>query len=124
MKTELDKIDAKDKGPYLAIYQSLGQVPYVAPARPGQHSHIYGGRGGFVQGGIIDEPEFAEFRKILGLGKKHWPDAEHLFEAIKAGVSYFVTADYRSILKHRPILESRFPVKLRDPTEFVIEMGW
>src|SRR5258708_1880384 len=94
MKTELDRIDAKDRGPYLAIYHSLGQVPYVAPARPGQRSYIYGGRGGFVQGGIMDEPEFAEFRQILGLGKKHWPDAEHLFEATKAGVSDFVTANY------------------------------
>jgi hypothetical protein len=124
MKTELDKIDAKDREPYLAIYQSLGQVPYVPPARPGQGAYIYGGRGGFVQGGIVDEPDFANLRQILGVGKKHWPDAEHVFEAIKAGVPYFVTADYRSILKHRDKVESSFPIKLRDPAELVAEMGW
>lgn len=124
MKVELDKIDAKDRGPHLAIYVSLGQVPYVPPSRPGQRSNIYGGRGGFVQGGIIDEPDFSQLRQMLGLGKKHWPDAEHLFEAIKAGVAYFVTADYKSILKHRAKVESAFPIKLRDPTDFVSEMGW
>jgi hypothetical protein len=124
MKTELDKIDANDRGPYLAIYQSLGQVPYLAPARPGQRSYIYGGRRGFVQGGIIDEPDFASLRQILGLGNKHWPDAEHLFEAITAGVQYFVTADYNSILKHRTKVESGFPIRLRDPSEFVTEMSW
>jgi len=34
-----------------------------------------------MQGGIIDEHDFAQLRQILGTGQKHLLDAEHIFQA-------------------------------------------
>jgi hypothetical protein len=125
MKSELEKIDPQNRAPYLSIYQSLVQVPYAAPSRRGQTHFVHGGLGGMVQGGIVDEPDFARLRQILGLGAKHLPDAEHIFEPINAKIPYFITADRRSILNHQATVEAAFPaIKLRDPVEFVTEMGW
>jgi hypothetical protein len=125
MKMELEKIAPQYREPYVAIYQSLVQVQYVAPSRRGQTHFVWGGLGGMVQGGIMDEPDFARLRQILGPGPTHSPDAEHIFEALSANTPYFITADRKSILNHQAEIEAAFPaIKLRYPTDFVTEMGW
>ncbi len=130
MKAELQNIKPEDLAiydfaQYVELYDRLGKVPYVSPAKPGQVSYVDGGRGGMTQGGIVEEPEFAELRQILGLSRRHWNDADHLAQAIIAQINYFITVDYNSILNKRQEVERAFPtIKLGDPTEFVREMGW
>jgi hypothetical protein len=132
MKEELERakdIDPNDIAPYIALYDQLVKVPYVAPSKPGTTSYTHGGSLGFTHSAIQDNPLFEKLRNILGLGRSHWNDADHLFEAISAKSDFFITVDYNSILNHRPEVEAESaaassPIKLRDPTEFVTEMGW
>src|SRR5438105_4413484 len=119
MGNELAKIPPQYRAAHEYLYRWLGSVPFLPPARPPQTSFTDGGRLGQVTSGIREEPAFTNLRRILGRGKKRWPNAEHLFEAKNANIEYFITTDYASILNHKQEIEAQLGIKARDPVELV-----
>ena len=72
-----------------------------------------------MSAGVKDEPLFAELKQLFEPN-----DAEPLFEAIANNVTYFVTVDHKTILRHGQLLESKYRLKAVDPVQLVNEMGW
>lgn len=68
---------------------------------------------------VFTDEDLAGLREIL----PDREDADHVFQAIKAGLDYFITCDKRTILAYASQIESRFPIRLRLPSDLVKELG-
>jgi hypothetical protein len=49
-------------------------------------------------------------------------DARHVFQALKNGAAYFVTADSNTILSHTREIESAFAIRVVASTQLVAEL--
>lgn len=110
-KRETDQIPPQYRAPHEAIYDLLRRVP-VAP------SHLTATRivnTGVIQGAWREDPLFVRLRNLL----PDAADAEHIFQAEKHGVDFFVTVDQRTILRHKANVEEICRLQLATPTSFV-----
>ena len=78
--------------------------------------------GGFVSNPIIsdvqDEP-LAERLESQGLPKR---DAQHLAQAISNNADVFLTRDEPHFINKRETLEKQFKIKIRRPSELLLEI--
>jgi len=68
---------------------------------------------------IVTDSDLASLRAIL----PDENDARHLFQAMRNGVDYFVTADKRTILSRATAIEQQFAIRVRLPSKLVAELG-
>ena len=52
----------------------------------------------------------------------HEDDVQHIFQAARNGIDYFVTCDQKSILRHVQAVEAEVPIKLRSPSQLIAEL--
>ena len=104
-KKEIEAIPAPARNPHEAIYSLLRDVPTVPTVQAGSLRVMVVGRSGRRHGGGVflggcrkywEEPKFTELRGLL----PDESDAHHVFQAISAGATHFVTTDERTILRH------------------------
>ena len=68
---------------------------------------------------VVTEADLGELRAIL----PDENDARHLFQSIRNGVDYFITADRKTILSRAAKIEAHFPISVRSPSQLVAELG-
>jgi len=109
-KKEISRIPAEYRAPHLAIYNLLLDVP-AAP------THIAGSR--ILHGTVLsaiwqEDPLFNQLRNLL----PDAGDAEHVFQAAKSKMSYLITVDRASFLKHLAAIQRLCGVRLATPPQF------
>jgi hypothetical protein len=103
------------RAPHETIYSLLVDVPAVPEARTDSSLSLLG-----VGGGTREDPDFAALKVIL----PDVADARHVFQALRNGVAYFVTADARTIVSRAKTLEASFPsIKIRLPSQLAAELS-
>jgi hypothetical protein len=110
-----------DTGLDEAIYALLRDVPAVEEEWLFPQPLVTTPTGGSRLAGpvVVRESELGELEAIL----PHRDDARHVFQAMRNQLDYFVTADKRSIIRHAPTLEARFPIRVVTPSQLVAELG-
>jgi hypothetical protein len=108
---ELAKVRADARARHEDIYALLEDVPATAE-RFGSDIMLMG------VGGLHEDERLTRLKQIL----PHEADARHLFQAISNDVTYFVTADRRSILRYASELHEAFGIAVRAPSELVTEL--
>ncbi len=68
---------------------------------------------------VQDEKIFSE---LCSVGLPDREDTQHLTQAICNESRVFLTVDERTIIKHRNKIESRFPIRVRKPSELLREL--
>jgi len=68
---------------------------------------------------VQDEKIFSE---LCSVGLPDREDTQHLTQAICNECRVFLTVDERTIIKHRDKIESRFPIRVRKPSELLKEL--
>jgi hypothetical protein len=68
-----------------------------------------------VGGGPKEDPTLTRLKSLL----RDEADARHLFQAISAGVDYFITTDKKSILLHAGELREQFGIEALLPSTLV-----
>ena len=107
-KEEIDRIPRQHRTPHEAIYTLLEEIPIAQTHRVDSGLSLLG-----VGGGTREDPLFTELKSIL----PDEDDARHVFQAVKNGVSYFVTTDNRSILKFREAIKRCCSIEAVSPEE-------
>lgn len=94
------------------IYNLISGTPLAAPTHAGMLTLLG------VGGGPRENPLFSELKALLpDLG-----DAKHLFQAKSSNVDYFLTADERTILHNRKILQERYGITVILPSELLVQI--
>jgi hypothetical protein len=109
---EIEAIPCEHRLKHELIYNLLGSIP-VAPRFRRMGSGMLMGVGGARR----EDPLSIELRKII-------PDAgdvDHLYQGAKNAVPYFLTVDVRTILRHASEIEGVCGVKVRLPTQLLLE---
>lgn len=115
-KRELEKIPARYRRKHSVIYSLLSDVPIVPAFRRGR-GLSFGGIGG----GVRVHPILARLNTEL----PDEADAQHIYQAARNKVSYFLTTDCRTVLSRKVKIEDICGVKAVSPTEFLtIIEGW
>jgi hypothetical protein len=83
-------------------------VPRVVRARSGPFGPV-----------SVTDSDLASLQAIL----PDQNDVRHLFQAMRNGVDYFVTADKRTILSRAAAIEQQFAIRVRLPSGLVAELG-
>lgn len=110
VKDEIGRIPQEHRPPHSVLYQLMADVPKVSTYRVDSGLTLMG-----VGGGRREDPVFTSLKQIL----PDEGDAEHIFQATKNGVSYFMTIDQRTILKHKEQIEKQHNIKVVKPTQLV-----
>lgn len=103
---EISQIPEESRRAHSVIYSLLSDVPSVVLSSTTSLS-VMG-----TPGPGRDDPLFANLKCLLPDPE----DAEHVFQAARNGVHYFVTVDRRTMLKHAAQVESLCGVKLVAPS--------
>jgi hypothetical protein len=108
-KEEIERLPPAVRGKHDAIYSLLSNVP-TAP------THATDGGFGIVGGHWPQrqDPLLNHLMQILPDRK----DAEHLFQAAKSNVSYFITTDQRTILRFSAELKDKIGITAVLPSQF------
>jgi hypothetical protein len=106
-RTEIEGVPRPARDRHEAVYLLLSDVPLVATTEP--RSQLVVARGGGRRGGVgmLIGPRYREnplYTKLKGIVPDD-ADAHHLFQAVSAGATHFVTSDKRTILRHAAELE-------------------
>jgi predicted nucleic acid-binding protein len=109
---ELARLPDSARARHEDIYALLEDVPATAE-RSGSTMLLMG------VGGPHEDPRLTELKRIV----PDESDARHLFQAVSNGISYFVTADQRTIGRHARELEKRLGIKVRLPSDLIAEIG-
>jgi hypothetical protein len=115
VRRELEAIPASYRASHEVIYSLLTDVPTVPTHSTDSGLTLCG-----VGGGSVEDPVFTAIKSIL----PDVPDAEHVFQACKAGARYLITADRRSLTKHSASIEASCGVKVVAPTELALAEAW
>ncbi len=115
-KDEINKIPIEYRQKHELIYYLLTELPYVHNFRNvWQNGTIIGvGVGvGFGHYNRKIDPTLSKLRSLL----PHKNDALHIFQAIKNKSQYFLTTDYKTIIKFRNKIEEIHKIKIVSPIE-------
>jgi hypothetical protein len=105
-KDEIDRIPPQPRVKHEMIYNLINNVPVAQPHRTDSGLMLLG-----VGGGRRADPLLRTLKGLL-------PDeALHLFQAAKNGVTYFLTTDQRTILKHYKEVEAACNVRAVSPVQ-------
>jgi len=123
-KEEIDRYEGEAKPTVEAIYLLMKKANYVKrqelllamnvyiSPRPDM-SYIY------YPPLMADEPLWKE---LMSLGLDHL-DAHHLMIAVRAGCKIFLTNDGDFLDRHRGSIEAQYNIRVRRPSEFVVDEG-
>jgi len=79
--------------------------------------------GGFIGYPLVSDVQDEKiFSELFSLGLTDREDAQHLTQAICNECSVFLTVDESTIIKHRDKIQSRFPIRVRKPSELLKEL--
>jgi hypothetical protein len=110
-KREIAQIPDKHRRLHQVVYILLDDVPAVAAHRTYSALMPMGVGGGRRR----QDPLMTQLKGLL----PDVADAEHVFQAAKNGVEYFVTVDQRSIVRHAEAVRALCGVKVVTPTTLV-----
>lgn len=108
-RNEIERVPDHHRTRHEVIYTLLADVPAAATHRTDSGLALLG-----VGGGRREDPLFSALKGIL----PDAADAEHVFQAAKNNVPFFITADVRTILRHAIAVEQSCGVKVLLPTQF------
>ncbi len=110
-KRELEKIPEGSRRKHSVIYSLLSDVPIVPMFKRGHGLTVIG-----IGGGVIRvHPIFARLNTEL----PDEPDAQHIYQAARNEVRYFLTTDRRTVLSRKEQIECICGVKAVSPNEFL-----
>jgi hypothetical protein len=116
---ELARIPAELRARHEDVYLLLDDVPAVGEQFQ-MPTVIRGGPGSRIVGApIVQDAALAQLRSIL----PDETDARHVFQAAKNGVDYFVTCDYRTIVKHAAAVQAAVGIVACLPSQLVAELA-
>jgi hypothetical protein len=107
-KDEIDRIPPQHRVKHEMIYNLLNDVPVAQTHRTDSGLMLLG-----VGGGRCADPLLRTLKGLL----PDEADALHLFQAAKNGVTYFLTTDQRTILKHYKEVEAVCNVRAVSPVQ-------
>ncbi len=109
-KQEIDRVPEQARTRHEVIYSLLSDIPRA------EFSGIELFRVAFPGSlGVRQDPLYTELKQLLpGV-----EDAQHVFQAIKNKVDYFVTTDDRTILRYKNELESTYGIKAVTPSQLL-----
>jgi hypothetical protein len=110
VKEEIDRIPEKVRGRHEIIYSLISDIP-LSRAKWTDSGLTTVGAGG----GSREDPLYSELKQLLPDNE----DAHHVFQAIKSNLEYFVTTDYRTILRYEKKLKSRFGLRVVSPIQML-----
>ena len=107
-KDEIANVPEMHRSSHEMIYNLLADVPAARQYHTDSGLMLVG-----VGGGQREDPLLASLKSIL----PDENDALHLFQAAKNEVTFFLTADRRTIIRHREAIEAACSIKAVDPVE-------
>jgi hypothetical protein len=115
---ELSKIPPEGRGRHDDIYMRFDDVPAI-DEQFRMPMVIRGGPGSrIVRPPIVEDAALHQLRSIL----PDVTDARHVFQAARNGVDYFVTCDYRTIVKHAAAVQAAVGIVVCLPSQLVAEL--
>jgi predicted nucleic acid-binding protein len=116
-KEEIDRIPAEFRARHEALYWLLTDLPEAGETL--ELSRLVKSSGSRIGGPLyIEDSDLVALRAILDE-----KDARHLFQAVRAGVDYFVTIDKKTILSRAEAIERDYEIRIRRPSALVVELG-
>jgi hypothetical protein len=115
-ESELNAIPIQYRKQHELIYYLLANLPYIQNAQTVQQGSMIIGIGigiGFGNRRRKTDPLFGKLSTLLPDNN----DAMHVFQATKNNVQYFLTTDYKTILKFKGEIEQICNIKAMSPTE-------
>jgi hypothetical protein len=120
-KSELDVIPIAYRKQHELIYYLLGDLPYINNFKIVKQGGMAIGIGmgpAFGHHVAKTDPIFSKLNALL----PDRNDAMHIFQAAKNQIQYFLTADYKTILKFKTEIQNICNLKARSPTELIKEI--
>lgn len=108
-RNEIAQVPDPHRARHEMIYNLLNDVPAAATHRTEAGLLLMG-----VGGGRREDPLFTALKAAL----PDAVDAEHVFQAAKNNVHFFITADRRTMVRHATPVEQLCGVKILTPIEF------
>ena len=118
---EIDRVPEEHRAPHQGIYALLKKIPVVAEAvaRPRIVQALRPGVPRIITPATMEHADLNRLRQILPDSN----DARHIFHALENGMTYFVTADRKTILRYAREIESKFPIRIVSPSQLVAELA-
>jgi predicted nucleic acid-binding protein len=115
---EIEAVPEEHRAAHEGVYALLRKIPSVDEQMV--WPTILTNRGGSRLAGpaFVKEADLGTLEEIL----RDVNDARHVFQALKNGATYFVTADKRTILSRAGKIESAFPIRVLAPSQLVAEL--
>jgi hypothetical protein len=110
LDAELSEIPEQYRSPHDEIAARLIRVPPIYEYYPPRTNMTVGGIPD-----IVEDPRRTELVNLL----PHVDDADHIFQASRNGIKFFVTRDEKSILRFAPKIEAIADVKAVSLEQFV-----
>lgn len=110
-KQEIDKIPECYRAPHEDVFNMLSRVPIITMNWTDPGLMMMG-----VGGGSHEDPLLTDLKKSLPDIK----DAEHTFQAAKNNMTFLITVDYGSFLRHADIVKNICGVQLISPVDLVL----
>jgi len=111
VKQEIDRIPEGARTRHEMIYSLLSDIPRARFWQIRMGLTLMGIGGGIPR----QDPLYIKLKQLL----PDEEDAQHIFQAIKNQVDYFITTDERTILRHRGELESTYGIRVVTPVELI-----
>ena len=118
-KEEIDRYEGEAKPTVEAIYLMMKKANYVKRQEL-LGMNVYIDRYTCINSPMIEDDPL--WKDLISLGLGHL-DAHHLMIAVRAGCKVFLTNDGDFLDRRRGRIEKQYNIRVRRPSEFVVEEG-
>lgn len=115
---EIEAVPKEHRAPHEGVYALLRKIPVAEEQMLWPTMLTNRGASRVTGPAFVKKADLGALEELL----PDVNDARHIFQALKNGASYFVTADKQTILSRAAEVESAFPIRVVAPTQLVAEL--